>query len=251
MSSSAQLRNSYHHGDLRNALIGAAADLAGNGGPDAVTIRAAARAVGVTPTAAYRHFAGQQDLLQAARDMALTRLMDAMDAELHAMPEIDDRLTRAVGKLAAIGRGYVAFATTEAGLFRTAFSCDGVGMPPDTPGSDGTEFSVNPFQVLADVMDELVDVGYLPAERRPMADLAAWSTAHGVAMLLLEGPLRNADATTREQVVVRTLLTFVEGLGARSISEETMWSLLYRPDDARVEPTQASDDRRSTAHAPR
>src|SRR5690242_15991484 len=74
VTTSGTARATYHHGDLRNALIGAAADLAERGGPDAVTIRAAAREVGVTPTAAYRHFAGQADLVDAAKAEALQRM---------------------------------------------------------------------------------------------------------------------------------------------------------------------------------
>jgi AcrR family transcriptional regulator len=69
MESSAGKRG-YHHGDLRNALVAAAAELAAKGGPQSVTIRAAAREVGVTPTAAYRHFAGHEDLLNAAKECA-------------------------------------------------------------------------------------------------------------------------------------------------------------------------------------
>lgn len=222
------VRDSYHHGDLRNALINAAADLASSGGPDAVTIRAAARAVAVTPTAAYRHFAGQEELLEAAKDQALVRLTAAMDAELRAMPAIDDHLMRAIGKLAAIGRGYVNFATAQAGLFRTAFACEGLGLPPGAPGAGDDEFSANPFQTLVDVMDELVEVGYLPAERRPMAEFAAWSTVHGIAMLLLEGPLREADAAMREHVLFRAMLIFVEGLGGHTIAQEDLWALLRR-----------------------
>lgn len=49
-------RSRYHHGDLRNALIEAAVELATEGGPERVVLREAARSVGVSPTAAYRHF---------------------------------------------------------------------------------------------------------------------------------------------------------------------------------------------------
>ena len=48
-------RDRYHHGDLANALTLAATDLAREGGPEAVVLRQAARQVGVSATAAYRH----------------------------------------------------------------------------------------------------------------------------------------------------------------------------------------------------
>src|SRR4051794_6031513 len=81
-------RATYHHGDLRNALVSAAADLAERGGPDAVTVRAAARAAGVTPTAAYRHFAGHAELLDAAKHEALER-MAVMILEVLGEPPAD------------------------------------------------------------------------------------------------------------------------------------------------------------------
>lgn len=218
MSSSTGVRSEYHHGDLRNALIAAAAELARGGGPDSVTIRAAARAAGVTPTAAYRHFAGQEKLLEAAQHEALARLLSAMNDELRALPDKDAAVARALGRLAAIGRGYIRFATAEGGLFRTAFSCEGLPMPPEEPA--GPEHEPNPFHTLVTVMDELVEVGYLPIERRPMAEFAAWSSVHGIAMLFLDGPMRHADEQLRTEALNRTMLIFVEGLAGTALTEE-------------------------------
>src|SRR5688500_8744345 len=90
VTTSSAARNSYHHGDLRNALARAAADLAASGGPDAVTIRGAAREVGVTPTAAYRHFANQADLLLAAKDLAMAGMTAAIADYLSQVPTEGD-----------------------------------------------------------------------------------------------------------------------------------------------------------------
>jgi AcrR family transcriptional regulator len=210
----------YHHGDLRNALITAAADLARSGGPGAVTIRAAARDVGVTPTAAYRHFADQQDLLQEAKYYALTRLSDAMNAELHRRPALDNRVQRALGALGAIARGYLNFALTEPGLFRTAFSQG--GQPPAL----GIPIDDDPFRKLTEALDELLEAGYLPAARRPMAELAAWSLAHGYAMLLLDGPLQTFTPAEREEAYVRGLEIMAAGLGATTLSPDLTKALI-------------------------
>ena len=68
-------RSTYHHGDLANALAAAAAQLAREGGPDAVVLREAARRVGVSATAAYRHFASHNDLFEeVAKFRAARRL---------------------------------------------------------------------------------------------------------------------------------------------------------------------------------
>ncbi len=57
-------RAAYHHGDLPNALADAATDLARSGGPEAVVLREAARRVGVSAAAAYRHYASHCELLR-------------------------------------------------------------------------------------------------------------------------------------------------------------------------------------------
>src|SRR5687767_8921701 len=83
-------KSRYHHGDLRNALIGAAVELAAEGGPERVVLREAARSVGVSPTAAYRHFNGQGDLLHAVKARGQQALVASMTEALHALPPLDD-----------------------------------------------------------------------------------------------------------------------------------------------------------------
>jgi AcrR family transcriptional regulator len=215
VTSSAPVRTGYHHGDLRNALIRAAAELAQAGGPGSVTIRAAARSVGVTPTAAYRHFAGHEELLQAAKEQALDQMSDVMGEELLRVPETGDRVRRALCALAAIGRGYLTFAQAEPGLFRTAFAhC----ADPESPIEEN--WDTGPFRRLTDAMDELTDAGYLPAERRPLAEVAAWSGVHGLAMLYLDGPLRLSDAESRQRALERTIEVIIVGLGGNVLSAD-------------------------------
>lgn len=199
-------RDSYHHGDLRNALIRAAAGLAAGGGPDAVTIRAAARAVGVTPTATYRHFANHLDLLEAAKQQAMDGMTRAMTDLLDAIPEDGDPVEIAVRRFEASGRGYVTYAMTEPGLFRTAFC----RTPPtedarDMPGA-------GPYALLSALLDRLVDVGHLHPDLRPGAEASAWSPVHGLAMLILDGPLRHLTPAERDDVINRTVTMVSRGL---------------------------------------
>jgi AcrR family transcriptional regulator len=198
----------YHHGDLRNALIRASAELASEGGPPAVTIRAAARAVGVTPTAAYRHFGGHDDLLSAAKAAAQAALAHAMKHYLDRLPPRDDPVQGALERLIAVGRGYVRFATSEPGLFRTAFCTTPVteaaqSGPTAEPGS--------PFGTLVEVLDELVRVGYLDPAHRPTAEITAWATVHGLSSLLVDGPLQS-DEATRSTYVDRAIDLVARGL---------------------------------------
>jgi AcrR family transcriptional regulator len=196
----------YHHGDLRNALINAAAELAAKGGPGSVTIRAAAREVGVTPTAAYRHFAGHEELLAAAKEYAQNELVEAMQKELAARSTSSDPVHRALARFGALGRGYIAFARAQPGLFRTVFSPEGVVVPRTTDRE-----KEGPFQMLLGAVDELVEVGYLSHERSPVAEFAAWAMVHGLATLL-DGPLRDMPDDVRDEAIVRSMLVLGHGL---------------------------------------
>jgi AcrR family transcriptional regulator len=200
-------RGTYHHGDLRNALLHAGAELAESGGPDAVTIRAAARIAGVTPTAAYRHFADHAELLDAVRQLAMERLSAAMTRYLRRPPAASDRTAAAVNRLHSTGRGYIHFAVTEPGLFRTAFFTgkDDASATHQPAGS-------GPFDMLCAALDGLVEVGYLDAEDRPLAEFAAWSAVHGLALLLIDGPLRALPRREREAVIDRALDVVERGL---------------------------------------
>lgn len=196
-------QRAYHHGDLRNALLQAGAELAESGGPDAVTIRAAARSAGVTPTAAYRHFADHADLLSAVRGLAMQRLAAAMTRYLRRLPPADDPITAAVDRMRSTGRGYIQFALAEPGLFRTAFAA-GSG-PFETDGR-------GPFDLLGAALDGLVDVGLLAPEDRPRTEFAAWSAVHGVAVLLIDGPLGGLSRRERDAVIDRVLEVVHRGL---------------------------------------
>src|SRR3984885_11964080 len=75
-------RKTFRHGDLRNALVAAGLEMARAGGPGAVVLREATRQAGVSPNAAYRHFAGQAELLDAVRSACLSRVAAAIEEEL-------------------------------------------------------------------------------------------------------------------------------------------------------------------------
>ncbi|GAA1573793.1 TetR/AcrR family transcriptional regulator [Kribbella sancticallisti] len=201
-------RNAYHHGDLRNALISAAAELAEQGGPAAVTIRAAARQVGVTPTAAYRHFAGHEALLGAAKAYSLEQMGDAMRKRLAALPAEPDAPRAAMARIEAIGRGYVDFALSQPGLFRTAFVADVSKPAPDFRGPDG------PHTMLVKGVDELIRLGFVGEEFRIGSEVAAWSLVHGLSLLMLEGPLARLPQQERQAVVDQTMDAFVRSFWA-------------------------------------
>jgi AcrR family transcriptional regulator len=182
-------RTTYRHGDLRRALLEAGIALAQAGGPDAVVLREATRRAGVAPNAAYRHFASRLALLHAVRMAALSRLAVAIETELGALSPALDPTQLARGSLRAVGLGYLNFALTETGLFRTIFAVpyDWPAAPdPAKTGSTG----LNPFQLLGVALDRMVEAGALPKQRRTGAEFLAWSAVHGLALLIINGPLR-------------------------------------------------------------
>jgi AcrR family transcriptional regulator len=197
-------RPSYRHGDLRNALIEAGVRLAIAGGPNAVVLREATRRAGVSPNAAYRHFSDREDLLAAVSLRSLGLVAAEIMQELATTAASGD--VRA--QLDAVGRAYVHFALREPGLFRTAFTAH---TDPE-PGRGGEDGGPGPFGLLLDVLDRAVATGVMPADRRPGAEAAAWSSVHGLAVLLLDGPLRSVPAEAREGLIDRVLATVREGL---------------------------------------
>src|SRR6516225_10185070 len=108
-------RKPYHHGALRSALIEASIALAREGGPDRVVLREAARAAGVSHSAAYRHFADREALLAEVSRFARSELA----AEMHRRV---NRTKDPRRRLRAVGTAYIDFALTEPGLVRTAFT---------------------------------------------------------------------------------------------------------------------------------
>jgi AcrR family transcriptional regulator len=201
-------RDSYHHGDLANALTVAATDLARCGGPEAVVLREAARKVGVSATAAYRHFAGHGELIHAVKRAAQAGIVASMRAELAAGEPVPDPGAEAQRRLRALGRGYVRFALAEPGLFRTAYCRADGSHEQSTAGM----LESPAFQLLSRTLDDLAAAGLLRPERRPVGESAAWSAAHGLAMLLLDGPLARLPAEQREPLVEGVLDTVIAGL---------------------------------------
>ncbi len=201
-------RGTYRHGDLRRALLEAGVELARDGGPDAVVLREATRRAGVVPNAAYRHFASREDLLQAVRSAALATLAAAMEQELAQARRARRPEDQARASLRAVGAAYLRFARAHPGLFRTAFSRTADPERNTDPANAGPG-GLNPFELLSAALDRMVEAGVLPARRRPRAEYLAWSAVHGMALLIIDGPLRGIG-DDEAQALGQRLLDMVE-----------------------------------------
>ena len=201
-------RSTYRHGDLRRALLDAAVELARAGGPEAVVLREATRRAGVVPNAAYRHFASRLALLQAVRAAALSAVARAMEDELAGIDSAGDLLAQARASVRAVGTGYLRFAQAETGLFRTAFATP-VDVDDAPAAAKGGDSGLNPFELLGAALDRLVEAGGMRPEHRPGAEFLAWSAVHGLALLIIDGPLRSLPPE-QAQALGQRLLDMVE-----------------------------------------
>jgi AcrR family transcriptional regulator len=197
-------------GAVRDGLVAAGLELARAGGPDAVVLREATRMVGVVPNAAYRHFAGRDELLAAVCTAALRELADRMAVGVARVPGTFGDPEAARSRFHAIGVAYLEFARQEPGLFATAFALPqehAYGAPGGGTGQERT-----PLGHLRTALDELADAGVLQRRRRDGIEYPIWSAVHGLAVLAGQGPLRDVPDAARDHLEELTLTFIDEGL---------------------------------------
>ncbi len=194
-------------GQVRRNLIDAGIALAREGGPDAVVLREATRAVGVAPNAAYRHFKDRDALLNAVCIAAMRHLAQRIEQEVGQVSTPYGTKSGAIARLNAIGTAYLDFAMAEPGLFETAFAVPRhleYANDHEAAGVGGR----TPIQLLGDTLDELTCAGELPHQRRENAEYAVWSSVHGMATLVNQGPLRQLPQDTTNHLI-SLLLAFI------------------------------------------
>lgn len=202
------LKKTYHHGDLRNTLVSAAVRLIEQDGLGEFSLRAAAREVGVSPNAAYRHFADKSDLLNAVAAYGFEQLAQRMRRAMRATRTGKNPAELAVNRFKATGRAYVEFALARPELFGVMF---GPGGTPSAP-SDPTGDHVGPYALLGSALDDLVTQGVLAPARRPGAEFKAWVTVHGFSRLFLDGAVRFQSGSLRAEALESLLDFAVTGI---------------------------------------
>jgi AcrR family transcriptional regulator len=166
-------KRTYHHGDLRTALIQEGLALLEERQGDDIGLREVARAVGVSATAVYRHFPDKAALLRALSAEGLVRLAAVQQAAFDAAGG---------GKpgFAATGRAYVHFALANPALFRLVFS-----NPPEPEEGESGDEAPEAFRMLRENAAALLPPGADAAAIR-IAALGAWAGVHGLAVLMLD-----------------------------------------------------------------
>lgn len=179
-------RTTYHHGDLKAALLAAARALLDEGGVPAVSLREAARRVGVTPAASYRHFADKEALLTALAVQGFGEFSEAMRAAYETSNE----------PFADMGVAYVQFAVSRPGLFRLMF---GPAVADRSRSPELLEAIARSTQIFESGAKTRQDVK--PGD--PLAMLRSWATMHGLATLAIDQMLPGYDPVQLAQALAK------------------------------------------------
>lgn len=178
----AEERPSYHHGDLRRALLDEMAVVVREDGVDAVSLRALARRVGVAPSAAFRHFKDKRALFTAFATEALAGLVAKVREMQAAAPPGDKQFE-------AIGRAYITFAREDPGRFRAMCRRELIDVNDPDYRAGGETMDQLVFETLSTIAPHTVK----PTKESDGRGLLAWAAVHGLVTLALDGWIDEAD----------------------------------------------------------
>jgi len=191
----------YHHGDLRNCAIIAAAELIESIGSYDITIAQVAKRVGVSAPALYRHFTDKNALLTAVRELTHIGIMDYIT---EAQSNIE---YGTIAHLDALGSAYLRYAIDKRAFFGLMWEDHG-----DTESRRAEARAKRTgFQVLHEAID-LYLRRHKPGSVSDSLKTATlmWSTAHGIATLrhnrMLDAFDEDADADALLRTATRAIL---------------------------------------------
>ncbi len=167
-------RRSYHHGNLKEALIEAARRFIAERGVGGFTLVDAARLVGVTPAALYRHFRGREALLEEVAGRGFKDLAERLARALGGRGTPLERFTR-------MGEAYLAFAEEEPGYYAAIFDVR-------APGTEASPDRLHPFDLLVEALRSTFPNGFGGVDPRFVA-MEVWALSHGIATLAASGHL--------------------------------------------------------------
>jgi len=187
--------NTYHHGDLRDALVAAALQDAELSGPEAVNISALAKRLGVSQPAPYRHFADREALLAAVTAEAF-RQFNMTLREAIRKPSKQSKLSR-------IAQATLAFGLRRNGIYRLMFASRTMANAPK--GSELRDSAMEAFDLVGEALGAPA-VGFL----RERHALTFWAAVHGVVMLADQGLLTGQIAHTTVEALVDDMVRQTE-----------------------------------------
>ena len=198
-------RETYHHGDLSNALVAAAIEVISTENPEQLTIREVSRRVGVNHRAVYRHFADLTALLAAVAEQGYRQMIVALEEALaplkRALPE---------KRMEALATAYVEFAVDHSAHYRIMF---GRRLNEDGRFPVLEELVVKAFELIDAELLAGIESGRFVARPRRELVFAFWSLAHGFASLALVRRIKVKRALV-EPYLRQIVAPFIAGLRA-------------------------------------
>ncbi|KQT14778.1 TetR family transcriptional regulator [Methylobacterium sp. Leaf399] len=199
-------RRSYHHGNLKEALIEAARRFIAERGVGGFTLVDAARLVGVTPAALYRHFRGREALLEEVAGRGFTDLAARLAKAVGGKGTPLERFTR-------MGEAYLAFAEEEPGYYAAIFESRSAGLGAAT-AAEPAAARPSPFDLLVESLRSTFPDGFGAIDPRFIA-MEVWALAHGLATLSAAGQLPRGPGVPDKYELLRAgVLALVHGAGA-------------------------------------
>ena len=189
---------SYHHGDLKNALIQAGIELLARDGVHALSLRKVAARAGVSHAAPYSHFADKQGLIAAISTEGYRKVQVRVEAVWAANQQ------DALKLLVRTAWAYVQFALQEPDHFKITFS--GV-VEKEKSYPALVEAAHHSFSLLVQVVDRCQTQGFLRPGPNELTAVAVWGAIHGFVTLILEGQVSRAitERYTWQQMLVFVL----------------------------------------------
>jgi AcrR family transcriptional regulator len=201
-----QLKQGYHHGDLRNALVSEGLKLLEQEGHSDFSLRDLARRVGVSAAALYAHFADKGALLAAIATAGFTQLRDALAVTTANDNDLMDRFLH-------MGWAYVRFGIERPALYKLMFASEDLPAKCDEyPELEAAAEAA--FGLLTGVLERMQRRG-LVRDGDPEADgLSVWAHVHGLTSLIITGRVECVcePAPQPAEVVSSSLMTLLSGL---------------------------------------
>lgn len=198
------MKQGYHHGNLRQALVEAALELIAKHGPTGFTLSEAAKAADVTPAAVYRHFAGRDELLAEVARQGYDIFAALIEyAYNNGQPT-------ALAAFEATGRAYLAFARKYPGHYKAMFE-SGLNLNAYPDLALVAQKARGVLETAAEKLSQ-----HMPAGKRPPASMFSahvWALSHGVVELYMRGAPGAQSPYSSEDLLEAGIGIYLRGLG--------------------------------------